>query len=73
MVERLRTEEENYYKELYSQTVSESDEPDEASKLLQLTSETVYKLKLMPAYVLGATLNDRKDRQCLIYWQQVKV
>jgi hypothetical protein len=63
VVERLRTEEENYYKELYSQTVSESDEPDEASlKLLQLTSETVYKLKLMPAYVLGATLNDRKDR-----------
>ena len=74
VVERLRTEEENYYKELYSQTVSESDEPDEASlKLLQLTSETVYKLKLMPIYVLGTTLNDRKDRTMPDLLEQVKV
>lgn len=60
VVERLRLEEENYYRELYRQAMPEAGEPDEASvKLLMLTSETAFRLKYMPAYILGATLSER--------------
>lgn len=58
VVEKLRYEEERYYKELYRQAGIEADE--EKLRLLQSTAESVEELKVTPSYVLGATLYDKK-------------
>lgn len=60
VVERLRTQEEIYYKELYNQTLWESSES--SLRLLQLTSESIEALKAMPIHVLGRTLGDRVNQ-----------
>jgi hypothetical protein len=60
IVERLRIEEEIYYEELYKQGIIESEES--SLGLLQLTSESIYELKRMPAYVLGRTLINRESQ-----------
>ncbi len=58
VVERLRIEEEIYYKELYDQAIMDSEET--SFRLLQLTSESMDELKVIPAHVLGKTLSERR-------------
>lgn len=58
IVERLRIQEDIYYKELYNQAIDESDEA--SLRLLQLTSESIEQLKIIPVKVLGSTLSDRR-------------
>ena len=60
VVERLRIEEKIYYEELYNQAKVDSDEA--RLRLLQLTSETMDELKVIPAHVLGKTLIDRREQ-----------
>ncbi len=57
IVDKLRLEEEIYYKELYNQTGSQSLE--EAIDLLHATTASIDQLKAIPIQVLGRTLNDR--------------
>ncbi|TAH66290.1 MAG: flagellar hook-length control protein FliK [Anaerolineaceae bacterium] len=60
VVERLRSEEEIYYQELYNQAIEESEES--MLRLLQLTSESMDELKKVPVHVLGMTLSDRGNQ-----------
>ena len=53
VVERLRIEEKSTMKKLYNQAKVDSDEA--RLRLLQLTSETMDELKVIPAHVLGKT------------------
>lgn len=59
VVEKLRNEEEIYYKELYHQAGIVPDE--EEIDTLRTTVESVHILKTMPAYVLGTTLYDKSQ------------
>lgn len=62
VVERLRYEEENYFRQLYE---IEGIRPDENQiENLRLTTQSVRELKVMPAYILGATLHER-DQQTM--------
>lgn len=60
VIERLRIEEEIYYKELYNQALLESEAS--SHRLLQLTSENINELKVMPSYVLGRTISNRANQ-----------
>lgn len=57
VVEKLRIEEEIYYRELFSRAGIAADE--EQIELLRTTNQSMQELRVMPAYVLGATLYDR--------------
>jgi hypothetical protein len=59
VVEKLRLEEEAYFREHYSQEIAEAEE---SLRLLQLTSESMDELKAMPIQVLGATLESRRTQ-----------
>lgn len=56
VVDKLRYEEEIYYKELYNQASIEANE--ESLRLLQTTTDSINELKTMPAHVLGRTLDN---------------
>lgn len=58
VVDKLRHEEESYYKELYHQAGIEPDE--ENLEILRATTESVDELKLMPSYILGTTLYEKR-------------
>lgn len=59
VVERLRIEEEIYYKELYKQDIALADES--SLSLLELTSDSMVELRTMPIHVLGRTLGKRRN------------
>ena len=60
VVERLRSQEEIYYKELYNQSIADSRES--SLRLLQITSESMEALKAIPIHVLGMTLRGRENQ-----------
>jgi len=56
VVEKLRAEEENYYRQLFE---LEGITPDNAQiDALKITAQSVNDLRFMPAYILGSTLYD---------------
>lgn len=57
VVEKLRSEEESYYRELYNMTGISPDE--EQIDILRTTTQSMQELKTMPAYILGTTLYDK--------------
>lgn len=60
VVEKLRIEEEIYYKELFKQ--EETQPNDDMIQLLQMTTKNMDELRFMPAHVLGTTVEDRKTQ-----------
>ncbi|HPU62982.1 MAG TPA: DUF6240 domain-containing protein, partial [Mobilitalea sp.] len=60
VVEKLRYEEENYFRRLYEM---EGITPDENQiENLRLTTQSVRELKVMPAYILGTTLYEKEQQ-----------
>lgn len=57
VVEKLRQEEENHYRQLYNMAGITPDE--EEIKVLSMTTQSMQELRSMPAYILGATLYDK--------------
>lgn len=60
VVEKLRSEEENYYRQLYEINGITPDE--EQVETLKAATQSIHELSNMPSYILGTTLYDREKQ-----------